>query len=114
MLALDRDVFGRTLRDDLVARGLRYEMSWLKQGTAGTQAKGQVRGSTAKARPQKGTGRSRISSRRAPHWRGGYVVHGPRPHDFAQDLPADVYAQAITDALSLKFAQQQLHVVDDL
>ncbi|KAI8824337.1 ribosomal protein L4 domain-containing protein [Fimicolochytrium jonesii] len=114
LIELDRTVFGADPRSDLLARALRYEESWLEQGTESTKALGQVRGSTRKAFPQKGRGKARVGTVRAPQWKGGYRVHGPRPHDKSTDIPRKVYSFAIRSALSAKFRQDQLLVVDSL
>ncbi|TPX72651.1 hypothetical protein SpCBS45565_g00220 [Spizellomyces sp. 'palustris'] len=114
LIELDRTVFGATPRSDLMSRAVRYEESWWAAGTESTKALGQVRGSTRKPFPQKGRGKARVGTIRAPQWRGGYRVHGPRPHDKSTDIPRNVYDHAIRSALSAKFAQDQLHIVDSL
>ncbi|KAJ3012198.1 54S ribosomal protein L4 mitochondrial [Thoreauomyces humboldtii] len=114
LVNLDRSVFGSTPRQDLLARALRYEKSWREQGTESTKNLGQVRGSTRKPFQQKGRGKARVGTVRAPQWRGGYIVHGPRPHDKTTDLPRKVYNGAIRSALSAKYLQNQLLVVDSL
>ncbi|TPX54488.1 hypothetical protein PhCBS80983_g05908 [Powellomyces hirtus] len=115
LVELDRSVFGiPTPRSDLLARAVRYEKSWLLQGTESTKNLGQVRGSTRKPFQQKGRGKARVGTLRAPQFRGGYIVHGPRPHDQTTDLPRKVYASALRSALSAKFLQNQLLIVDSL
>ena len=114
MLQLDRSVFGTKLRPDLMALALKYERSWLAQGTESTKALGQVRGSTRKPFAQKGRGKARVGTIRSPQFVGGYTVHGPRPHDKTTDIQRKVYSLAIRSALSAKFAQSQLIVVDCL
>ncbi|KAI8586247.1 ribosomal protein L4 domain-containing protein [Geranomyces variabilis] len=114
ILELDRSVFGSAPRKDLLARAIRYEEAWRLQGTESTKNLGQVRGSTRKPFQQKGRGKARVGTVRAPQWRGGYIVHGPRPHLQTIDLPRKVYASALRSALSAKFLQNQLLVVDSL
>lgn len=73
---MDRSVFGATIRPDILARALRYEESWREQGTESTKNLGQVRGSTRKPFQQKGRGKARVGTVRAPQWKGGKVEHG--------------------------------------
>ncbi|KAI8908044.1 ribosomal protein L4 domain-containing protein, partial [Gorgonomyces haynaldii] len=114
LVELNRNVFGQELRQDIVSRVLRYEESWFAQGTESTKALGQVRGSTRKPFPQKGRGKARVGTLRAPQFKGGYTVHGPRPHNKAQDIQQKVYDLGIKVALSAKFAQNELRIVDRL
>ncbi|KAJ3154863.1 54S ribosomal protein L4 mitochondrial [Geranomyces michiganensis] len=114
ILELDRSVFGCIPRKDLLARAIRYEEAWRLQGTESTKNLGQVRGSTRKPFQQKGRGKARVGTLRAPQFNGGYIVHGPRPHLQTIDLPRKVYASALRSALSAKFLQNQLLVVDSL
>lgn len=85
-----------------------------RRGTASTKTRGEVKGSTRKVRPQKYTGRSRQGSIRAPHWRHGGVVFGPKPRDYSQRLPKKMRRLAIRSALSGKVADGELVVVDKL
>lgn len=85
-----------------------------RRGTASTKTRGEVQGSTRKIRPQKGTGRARQGSIRAPHRRGGGVVFGPKPRDYGQRLPKRMKRLAIRSAISGKVADGQLMVVDEL
>ncbi|KAI9202080.1 ribosomal protein L4 domain-containing protein [Polychytrium aggregatum] len=114
LVELDRSVFGSTVRQDLLRRGLRYEEAWMKQGTESTKALGQVRGTTKKAYAQKGRGKARVGTLRAPQFRGGYNVHGPRPHLKTHDINRKVYDACIRTGLSTKFAQDQITIVDSL
>ncbi|KAJ1555749.1 hypothetical protein HK405_013691, partial [Cladochytrium tenue] len=111
---LDRSVFGAPVRKDLLARAIRYEQVWRLAGTESTKTRGLVRGTTKKPFPQKGRGAARQGSLVGPHYVGGYVSHGPRPHLTTSDIQKKVYDAAIRSALSAKFAQDQLVVVDRL
>ena len=84
------------------------------RGTHKTRTRGGVRGSTGKLFRQKGTGRARQGSIRAPHRRGGGVVFGPRPRSYRQDLPKRMRRLAIRSALSAKAANGTLQVIDEL
>lgn len=114
LVELSKHVFGVPVRSDILSRSIRYELSWRAQGTESTKALGQVRGSTRKAFPQKGRGKARVGSIRAPQFRGGYHVHGARPHLKTQDIPRKVYRLALQTALSAKFLSNRLIIVDAL
>lgn len=112
-ISLSRDVF-MIPREDIIARVLKYEESMRAQNTASTKQLGQVRGSTRKPFPQKGRGKARVGTLRAPQFRGGYTVHGPRPGGKIIDIQRKVYTLGIRSTLGAKFYQDQLMVVDKL
>jgi large subunit ribosomal protein L4 len=85
-----------------------------RAGTHSTKGRGEVEGSTKKIRSQKGTGRSRQGSIRAPHHTGGGIVFGPKPHKYTQSIPKMLRRLAIRSALSAKVADSELVVIDDL
>jgi large subunit ribosomal protein L4 len=82
-----------------------------RQGTHATKTRGQVAGGGAKPWRQKGTGRARQGSRRAPQWTGGGVVHGPQPRDYSQRTPKKMIAAALRGALSDRARDGRIHVV---
>ncbi|KAJ3000781.1 hypothetical protein HDV02_003583 [Globomyces sp. JEL0801] len=114
LVELDKEVFGTSIREDIMARCLKYEQSWAEAGTESTKTLGQVRGSSQKPFPQKGRGKARVGTLRAPHFKGGYNSHGPRPHRKMTDIQRNVYESGIRSALSTKFQQNQLILVDRL
>lgn len=81
-------------------------------GTHSTKTRGEVRGGGRKPWKQKGTGRARQGSTRAPHWRHGGIVFGPKPRDYTQDLPKRMRRLALRSALSSKASGGQIVVVD--
>ena len=83
-----------------------------RQGTHATKTRGEVAGGGAKPWRQKGTGRARQGSRRAPQWTGGGVVHGPQPRSYAQRTPKKMIAAALRGALSDRARDGRIHVVD--
>jgi large subunit ribosomal protein L4 len=85
-----------------------------RQGTHSTKTRGEVRGGGRKPWRQKGTGRARQGSTRAPHWKGGGVVFGPKPRDYTQAMPKRMRRLALRSALSAKARDGQLVVVDSL
>ena len=82
-----------------------------RQGTHSTKTRGEVRGGGAKPWRQKGTGRARQGSRRAPQWTGGGVVHGPQPRSYAQRTPKKMIAAALRGALSDRARSGNVHIV---
>jgi large subunit ribosomal protein L4 len=82
-----------------------------RQGTHATKTRGDVAGGGAKPWRQKGTGRARQGSRRAPQWTGGGVVHGPQPRSYAQRTPKKMIAAALRGALSDRARDGHIHVV---
>jgi large subunit ribosomal protein L4 len=85
-----------------------------RQGTHQTKTRGQVRGGGRKPWRQKGTGRARQGSIRAPHWKGGGVVWGPHPRKYTQRMPKRMRRLAIRSALSAKLRDERLTIVKDL
>ncbi len=83
-------------------------------GTHSTKTRGQVAGSTRKLYRQKGTGRARQGSIRAPHHSGGGVVHGPQPRKYTKDMPRKMRRLAVRSALSAKQAEQEIVFLDQL
>jgi large subunit ribosomal protein L4 len=115
---------GKTeLRDDIFAvepntsvmhQALVRQLANARQGTADTKTRGEVSGGGAKPWRQKGTGRARQGSTRAPHWRHGGVVFGPTPRKYTQRMPKAMRRLALRSALSAKVAEGQVRVIDDL
>ena len=90
------------------------QLAAARQGTHSTKTRGEVRGGGAKPYRQKGTGRARQGSTRAPQFAGGGVVHGPTPRDYAQRTPKKMKAAALRGALSDRARYDRIHVVDSL
>lgn len=107
-------VFGAEVRKDILHRMVNYQLARRRRGTRKARERGEVAGSTAKIWRQKGTGRARHSSRKAVIFRGGGVVHGPRPRSHAHSLPKKVRRMALRCALSAKVAEQRLIVLTSL
>jgi large subunit ribosomal protein L4 len=90
------------------------QMAGRRIGTHDTKTRGEVRGGGAKPYRQKGTGRARQGSRRAPHYAGGGVVFGPHPRSYAQKLPRRMKRLALVGALTSKFGDGAIRVVEEL
>jgi large subunit ribosomal protein L4 len=98
----------------LMHQALTRQLANARQGTAKTKTRGEVNGSTKKMWKQKGTGRARQGSRKAPHWRKGGTVFGPLPRSYAQAMPLKMRRAALRSALSVKASAQQIVVLDEL
>lgn len=85
-----------------------------RQGTHATKTRGQVSGGGAKPYRQKGTGRARQGSTRAPQFTGGGTVHGPQPRDYSQRTPKKMKAAALRGALSDRARNERIHVITEL
>ena len=88
------------------------QLAGRRLGTHDTKTRGEVRGGGAKPYRQKGTGRARQGSRSAPHYRGGGAVFGPHPRSYEQRLPRKMKRLALRGALTAKFGDEQLKVID--
>src|SRR6201996_5210076 len=90
------------------------QLAAARQGTHSTKTRGEVRGGGRKPYRQKGAGRARQGSIRAPQFTGGGVVHGPVPRDYAQRTPKKMIAAALRGALSDRARGGRIHVVDSI
>ena len=84
-----------------------------RQGTSSTKRHDEVSGTGKKPFKQKGTGRARQGSMRAPQMRGGYIAHGPKPRDYDQRTPKKMKAAAVKGALSDRARNGRLHVINE-
>lgn len=109
---LDETVFGLPVRADLLARAVNWQLAKRRAGTHKTKQRSEIAGTTAKPFRQKGTGRARQGSRKAPQMRGGGTVFGPVVRSHAHDLPKKVRRLALKTALSSKQADGKLVVLD--
>jgi large subunit ribosomal protein L4 len=111
---LPEDVFGVQVNIPLIHQVVVAQLAAARQGTHKTKTRGEVRGGGRKPYRQKGTGRARQGSTRAPQFAGGGVVHGPVPRDYAQRTPKKMKAAALRGALSDRAAHDRIHVVEAL
>jgi large subunit ribosomal protein L4 len=111
-IELSDSVFAQPVRKDILARVVNWQLAKRRAGSASTQNRSEVTTSKTKIYRQKGTGRARHGSRNANIFRGGGVAHGPRPRDFAHDLPKKVRRLGLKVALSAKAAEGKLIVLD--
>jgi large subunit ribosomal protein L4 len=113
-IEVDDRVFGIKPNQAVVHQALLAHLANRRAGTGATKTRGEVRGSTAKMRRQKGSGRARMGSIRAPNLSGGGVAFGPKPRSFAQRMPKRMRRLAIRSVLSDKVAKGRLQVLDRL
>ena len=111
---LSDEIFGLEPRDDILQRMVRWQLAKRQQGSHQTLGRSEIARTGAKMYRQKGTGRARHSSAKAPQFRGGGRAHGPVSRSHAHDLPKKVRALALKHALSSKAKSGGLIVVDDL
>src|SRR6185503_10230186 len=109
---LDDTAFGARFNGPLVHESVRAELNARRTGTQSTKTRGDVRGGGAKPWRQKGTGRARQGSIRAPHWRGGGVALGPKPRSYAQRTPKKMVRLALNSALSDRAADDKVLVIE--
>jgi large subunit ribosomal protein L4 len=113
-LTLSDEVFGLDPREDILQRVVRWQLAARQQGTHQAKGRADIARTGAKMYKQKGTGRARHHSARAPQFRGGGKAHGPVARSHAHDLPKKVRALGLKHALSAKAKSDSLIVIDDL
>jgi large subunit ribosomal protein L4 len=111
---LPGEVFDAQANIPLMHQVVVAQLAAARQGTHDTKTRGEVSGGGKKPYRQKGTGRARQGSIRAPQFAGGGVVHGPTPRDYSQRTPKKMKAAALRGALSDRARNEQLHVVSSL
>lgn len=111
---LPAEIFGVQVNVPLIHQVVVAQLAAARQGTHDTKTRGEVRGGGRKPYKQKGTGRARQGSTRAPQFTGGGVVHGPTPRDYSQRTPKKMKAAALRGALSDRARNGRLHIVAGL
>jgi large subunit ribosomal protein L4 len=113
-IELRDDIFAAPINKAVMHQALVRQLANARRGTHKTKERGEVAGGGRKPWRQKGTGRARQGSTRAPHWRGGGIVFGPTPRSYEQQMPRKMRRLAMRSALSVKVSNDQLVVLDDL
>lgn len=113
-VSLSEAVFESEVKPHLLHAEVRRQLAERRAGTHSTKNRALVSGGGAKPYRQKGTGRARQGTTRAPQFQGGGVVFGPVPRGYAHKLPKKVRGAALKSALSQSLADSNLKVVDDL
>jgi len=105
------EIFGAKINIPLIHQVVVAQLAAARQRTHKTKTRGEVRGGGRKPYRQKGTGRARQGSTRAPQFAGGGIVHGPQPRDYTQKTPKKMKAAALRGALSDRARVGQVHIV---
>ena len=113
-LELSERVFDAPINKALLHQAVMVHLANQRVGRAETKTRSEVRGGGRKPWRQKGTGRARAGTTRAPHWRHGGVVFGPHARDFSMRFPKKMRRAAIRQALTSKLQDQELMVIDSL
>jgi large subunit ribosomal protein L4 len=110
--ALPTEYYDGTVNEPVLHQAVRVFLNNQRQGTAATRTRSFVSGGNQKPWKQKGTGRARQGSTRAPHWRGGGTVFGPQPRDYRTEIPRKVKQLARRSALNARAREGALHVIE--
>ena len=109
---LSDELFAAPVNTAVLHQVVTAQLAARRTGTHDTQTRGEVRGGGRKPYRQKGTGRARQGTRSAPHFRGGGAVFGPHPRSYEQRLPKKMRRLALRGALTAKFGDEAIRVVD--
>ncbi len=110
---LPASIFGVEPNVAVMHQVVTAQLAAARAGTQSTKTRAEVRGGGAKPWRQKGTGRARQGSIRAPQWRGGGIAHGPKPRSYKQKTPKKMVRLALIGALSDRASESKLLVVDE-
>jgi large subunit ribosomal protein L4 len=112
-VALDDSIFGIEPNLPVLHQVVTAQLAAARSGTQSTKTRAEVRGGGKKPFKQKGTGRARQGSTRAPHWVGGGVTHAPKPRSYRQKTPRKMIALALRSALSDRAGEDRVAIVDE-
>ncbi len=110
---LPAEIFEAPVNVDLMHQAYQQQLANARLGTHKTKTRSEVSGGGRKPWKQKGTGRARQGSTRAPQWKGGGRIHTPRPHKYTQHMPRRMRRAALCSALSAKAAESGIVMVDE-
>lgn len=113
-LKLPGEIFAANINPKLMAQAIRVYLANQRRGTVSTKTRGEVEGSTRKIYRQKGTGRARHGSIRAPIFVGGGLVFGPKPRDYSMTMPQKMRRAALFSALTTKLNDKELRIISGL
>jgi large subunit ribosomal protein L4 len=113
-IELPASIFEAKINRDLMHQALVRQMANKRLGTHKAKGRSEVNRTTAKAYRQKGTGRARHGSRRAPIFVGGGVAHGPQPRSYTKDMPRKMRRAALRSALTVKASNGDIVVLDEI
>jgi large subunit ribosomal protein L4 len=112
-LDLADEIFTAPPNQSLLWESTKAYLASQRRGTHSTKSRGEVSGGGKKPWRQKGTGRARVGSIRSSLWKGGSIAHGPKPRDYAYEIPGKMLRGALRSALAAKFQDQKLTVIDE-
>ncbi len=110
---LSDELFAAPVNEAVLHQAVTAQLAGRRIGTHDTKTRGEVAGGGKKPYRQKGTGRARQGSIRAPHYKGGGAVFGPHPRSYDQRLPRKMRRLALRGALTAKLGDQAIRVIDD-
>ena len=111
---LPASIFEAPVNEDLMHQAFVRQMANARLGTHDTKTRGEVSGGGRKPWKQKGTGRARQGSTRAPQWVGGGRVHTPHPRDYSLSMPRKMRQAALRSALSAKASENSIVIIDEM
>jgi large subunit ribosomal protein L4 len=112
-IELSEAVFGAPVNEDVIYEVVRMQMASRRSGTSAVKGRSDVSGGGKRPWRQKGTGRARAGHSRSPIWRGGGIIFGPTPRDYAFAVTKKVRRLALISALSMKFKDEQMTILRD-
>jgi large subunit ribosomal protein L4 len=113
-ITLSKEIFNAKINKPLMEQAVRVFLANQRQGTVQTKTRGDVSGGGKKPWKQKGTGRARQGSTRAPHWKGGGVAFGPMPRDYSLELSDKMKKLAFFSSLTSKLKDSKIKIISDL
>ena len=113
-ISIDSDVTLESFNNAIVHEITTMELAGMRAGTSSTKTRGEVSGGGKKPYRQKGTGRARQGSSRAPQWRGGAIIFGPRPRNYFYKQPSKKVLKALREALLVRAAESKISVIPNL
>lgn len=111
---LPGELFTSAISTGAIYDAIKAENANLRSGNHSTKDRSEVRGGGKKPWSQKGTGRARQGSSRAPHWVGGGIIHGPKKRDYSIPLSRNVKRKAVVSILNKKATENKINVLEDL
>jgi len=112
-IELDGFVFGSDVNQSVIYEVVRMQQAARRRGTAASKGRSDVSGGGKKPWRQKGTGRARAGTTRSPIWRGGGIVFGPHPRDYAFKVHRKVKRKALISMLSMKYSENLIFILKD-
>ena len=113
-ISIESDVTLDSFNNAIVHEITTMELAGMRSGTSSTKTRGEVSGGGKKPYRQKGTGRARQGSSRAPQWRGGAIIFGPRPRNYFYKQPSKKVLKALREALLVRASENKISIIPNL